>query len=101
MIRILKLEDEDGSSLFIVGIGEEPDKLTINRYPEEAIMHWLCNPHSEPYEYRTIRRNDYHQDTEIAVTILECFDVLYKYGNLSQNQIEMNESLEIIWKEVK
>lgn len=97
MIRVLKLEGEILPYTFIVAIGEEENKLTINRYPEKAVIHFLCRPHSEEYEYKIINRREYNEEIEEQLELLEAFDVLEVYGNPETNYADMQLAFEMIW----
>lgn len=97
MIRVLKLEGEILPYTFIVAIGEEEDELTINRYSEEAVINFLCRPHSGEYEYKVIKRHKFDEEIEEHLELLEAFDVLEVYGNPDTNYADMQLAFEMLW----
>lgn len=102
MTRILKLKGEGTGITYICAIGEEEGACVIGRYDEDAVVAFLCRPHSEQYEYKSIAEMAITaEDTIEAGEAQEAFGVLEVYGNLETNQPELNDAFEIIWNYIK
>ena len=81
-----------------MALGECLGQCTINRYPEDVVIRFLCHPHSDEIEYAVVNEIDFDTNKLEEVEVLDAFEVLAVYG---KNNDEMNECFETIWNFIK